>query len=170
MLGSPKPAACFLEAQRCSLRALSCALVVMKLLWVLLCWVSLLVAGCSSVQSRIEPGHSFAGRTRFFVVSNLNDNRAVDQRIVASLRARGFEADHGPRTLMPETTEVLLSYADRWTWDFSDHLVYLQIAAGTPQGEIARPYASVSYRKNVELSTQLDEIVARLVGELLSAK
>jgi uncharacterized protein YceK len=142
----------------------------MKLFWVCLSVFSLLIAGCSSVRSHAEPGHSFAGRSRFFVVSNLNDNHAVDQRITAALRTRGFTAEYGPRTLMADDAEVLISYTDRWTWDFSDHLVYLQIAAGKPQGEIARPYASVTYRKNVELSTKLDEVVGRLVDELLKTK
>jgi hypothetical protein len=128
-----------------------------------------LVAGCASTHTQVaEPGRSLKDVRRFFVLRNLKDNHGIDTRIVRALQARGFEAESGPITLLPASAQAVVMYEDRWAWDFSDHMVYLKIGARDPQAVF--PYVSASYLKQVAFSTQVDDVVAQVVADLLAAK
>lgn len=127
-----------------------------------------LFAGCTSTRTQVlEKGRNLEEVRRFFVLRNLKDNHGIDVRIVRALQTRGFEAESGPITLLPDSAQVVLLYEDRWTWDFSDHMVYLKISARDPQAVF--PYLSASYHKQVAFTTRVDEVVDDVVGKLLTA-
>lgn len=88
-----------------------------------------LLAACSSVTTRRDPGAKLGQYQRFFVEQRLNDNHATGDLIAAELRARGLQADCGPVTMMPDDTQVLISYDARWTWDFHSYLIDLSMTA-----------------------------------------
>ncbi len=136
---------------------------------VVLAWLAcVLFAGCASTRTHVvEKGRNLEDVRRFFVLRNLKDNHGLDVRIVRALRARGFEAESGPITLLPDSAQAVLLYEDRWTWDFSDHMVYLKISARDPQTVF--PYLSASYQKQVAFTTRVDEVVDAVVGKLLAA-
>jgi hypothetical protein len=125
------------------------------------------LAGCTAINTHVEKEHALHLATcrHFFVLSNLNDNHGVDQSIVRALKARGMDVESGPLTMLPDSAQVIITYDDKWAWDFSAHMVYLQLGAQDPQA--ARPFAMVAYQKSVALSTQLDDVVALLVDQLL---
>src|SRR5690349_11607586 len=93
----------------------------------LLVLLALLLGGCTAYNAQVQRGRSLAGVQRFFVLANANDSHGLEHRIVAALRARGLTAESGPRTMMPENTQALITYEDHWAWDFGDHLVHLQL-------------------------------------------
>jgi len=119
------------------------------------------------MSTKVDKGRHLAAVRHFFVLSNLNDNHAIDESIVRALQARGFQAESGPSTMIPDTAQALVTYEDRWAWDFSNHMVHLRISAQEPQA--FQPYASAVYHKNVALSTEVDVVVDQLVGELLKS-
>lgn len=126
----------------------------------------LLGSGCASY--RIQPGSLSPAEPyqRFFVQANLNDNHALDRLIASGLQARGFEAEAGPLTMRPRSTQVVVTYQDRWSWDFGEHIVYLRIAlhkADSPQ-----PYASATFSGPISLSKDASRVVDRLLTQLLS--
>jgi len=84
-----------------------------------------LFSGCSSVNSRqvVELGRF----QRFYVERRLNENNRVDELIAAEIRARGHIAGSGPRTMMPEDTQVIVTYDARWNWDFKTYLIELNL-------------------------------------------
>ena len=142
------------------------ATLIPRLLVVLL--ASLLLAGCASYDGYVERGKGLAGVKRFFIVTNLNDNHALDHRIAEALQAHGFTAGTGPRTMMPEDTQAIVSYQDRWAWDFGDHLVYLNIGA---QDELSNELiASVSFSASIPLREPVAATVGRLVDRLVAGK
>lgn len=127
-----------------------------------------LFAGCASTQSGVsEPGRTLDGIERFFVLRNLKDNHRVHESIVRALQARGLHAESGPFTLLPADAQVVITYEDRWSWDFGDHMVSLKLGARDPKA--ALPYATASYLDYVALKTDVDAVTARVVGELLAA-
>ncbi len=127
-----------------------------------------LFAGCASKQTHVsENGRSLRDVRRVFVLRNLKDNHGIDVRIVRALQARGLEAESGPITLLPTSAQAVIVYEDRWAWDFSDHMVYLRLGARDPEGVF--PYVSASYLKQVAFTTQIDEVVSQVVGDLLAA-
>jgi hypothetical protein len=123
------------------------------------------LGGCASYDSSVESGRSFAKVQRFFVLSNLNDNHGLDHQLVESLKAHGRTADAGPLTMMPDDTQVVVLYQDRWTWDFGDHLIYLQVAVRDTRSE--QPFATVSFSAKVPTSKTPAAIVDSLVDKLL---
>ena len=93
--------------------------------FILLALLAGLFSGCSSVNSRqvVELGRF----QRFYVERRLNENNRVDELIAAEIRARGHIAGSGPRTMMPEDTQVIVTYDARWTWDFKTYLIELNL-------------------------------------------
>jgi hypothetical protein len=130
--------------------------------------LALLLGGCASFDAHVERGRSLQGVQRFFVVSNLNDNHAFDRQITEALRARGLTAETGPLTMMPDNTQAVVTFQDRWTWDFSDHLVFLKINVRDTRSE--QSFASVSFDARVPLREPTSEIIGKLVDRLFQPK
>ena len=93
--------------------------------FILLALLAGLFSGCSSVNSRqvVELGRF----QRFYVERRPNENNRVDELIAAEIRARGHIAGSGPRTMMPEDTQVIVTYDARWNWDFKTYLIELNL-------------------------------------------
>ena len=132
----------------------------------LLC-LGLLLGGCASFDAQVEHGRSLAKVQRFFVVSNNNDNHALDQQIAGAIKARGFAADTGPLTMMPENTQAVVMFQDHWSWDFGDHLAFLKIAVRDPQSE--QSFASVTFNARVPGRESTPEIVSQLVDRIFDS-
>ena len=128
---------------------------------------ALLLGGCASYDAQVDKGRGFAKIQRFFVLSNLNDNHGLDHQLAESLKARGREAETGPLTMMPDNTQVVVSYQDHWTWDFGDHLIFLQISVRDVRSE--QPFATVTYSAKVPsrdtAATTVGQLVDRLLGK-----
>lgn len=127
---------------------------------------ALLLTGCASYQAQPGSAQRLEGRQRFFVLANSNDSRGLNHRIVATLKARGLTADTGPRTMLPEDTQIVVTYQDHWAWDFGEHLVHLQLSAfepGSPQ-----PIAGASYSAKIPGRQSPAEIVEELLGRLVA--
>jgi hypothetical protein len=127
-----------------------------------------LLAGCASYEAEVDRRHSLVGVQRYFVLTNPNDGHALDRQIAAALSSRGYQTDFGPLTMMPDETQAIVSYQDHWTWDFGDHLVYLQISVHDRKTN--QIYASVSFSAKVPGRKSPAEIADGLVGRFLPAK
>jgi len=126
---------------------------------------ALLTTGCTSVEAH-PAGKAVANKKSFFVLSNQNDNHTIDRQIVTTLKARGYEGDCGPHTMMPDDTEVVVSYTDRWAWDFGDRLVFLQIDA--KDRRTGQLYGSTVFRAKIPSGKSVDKIIGELVDRLLA--
>ena len=110
---------------------------------VLLLPVALLLAGCSSLSTHVEPKTNLGQLKHIFVVENLNDNHNLHRLIVQELQARGIQAESGPLTLIPPGTKTYLVYDDHWDWDFKDYLIGLSITLRETSSD--RPLANAFY-------------------------
>ena len=127
--------------------------------------LSLLPAGCTSYNERTTTGANLAAKKHFFVLSNLNDNHAIDRLVEAELKSRGYDGSSGPHTMMPDDAEVLVTYDENWAWDFGDHLVYLQLTAtNTRTGEL---YATASFKAKIPSNKSVEKIIAELIDRML---
>jgi lysyl-tRNA synthetase class I len=127
--------------------------------------LALLLGGCASFDASVEGGQSLQAVQRFFVVSNLNDNRALDHQIAKALKSRGLTAEVGPLTMMPDDTQAVVTYQDHWAWDFGEHLVFLKINVRKPAQE--QSYASATFSAKVPLREPATVTLRRLVETLL---
>jgi hypothetical protein len=89
------------------------------------------LAACSSPNSRINPGADLSGYSHIWVEHRLADGHSVDEIIARSLRTLGYDASCGPRTLMPDNAEVILSYDDHWTDDFTSYMIQIAMTLHT---------------------------------------
>lgn len=128
-------------------------------------FLGLLLGGCASFEASVERGRSLRDMRRFFVLSNSNDNRALDQQIAHALKTRGRTVEVGPLTMMPADTQAVIAFQDHWAWDFGEHLVFLKITVRDPFA--SQTYASVTFSSRVPVREQTAATVDRLVGVLL---
>lgn len=127
-----------------------------------------LLAGCASYEARHTRPQGFTGFRHLFVLSNANDNRALDRQIAAALRARGYEVETGPHTMMPDATQVVITYQDVWAWDFREHLVSLQLQARERKANT--PFATARYGARFPSRKPVGELIDGLVEQLLTGK
>ena len=127
----------------------------------------LLLGGCVSYDRNVVSSHGLDGVKRFFVLSNQNDNHGLDHQIEAALEIRGNEASVGPLTMLPDDAQVIITYEDRWEWDFGDHLIYLQLNARNRRTEqqIAGVRFSAKIPKGKAIPTVIGELIDRLLAD-----
>lgn len=128
--------------------------------------IALLLAGCSSYVSIAEPGLSQKSYQHFFVKSNFDDNHGIDGRIVRALQDRGLQAEKGPLTLLPKEAQAIITYEDRWNWDFKTHLTGLRLFLADAHSE--KRIASGSFNGPAAMFTSTDEAIDRLVNKVLT--
>lgn len=131
----------------------------------LLAFGTLFLAACSSYEAH-PGGAKVAGQKRIFILSNQNDNNFLDTQIVSALKARGYESECGPLTMMPDDTQVIVSYEDHWTWDFGDHLAYLQITARDRRTN--QVYGSAVFKAKIPTKKSIPKIIGELVDRILA--
>lgn len=85
------------------------------------------LSGCSSLSAEGARA-DLPKASRVFVEQRLNDNHGLDRALVAELRALGYTAESGPLTMMPENTQLVVTYDAREEWDFRAYLIELNIA------------------------------------------
>jgi len=106
---------------------LNLRLLVLRLLLPLL---ALAPAGCTtSISARKVV--ALDRYPRIYVERRLNDNHRIDELFVAELKRLGRDASSGPLTMLPEKTDLLLTYDTRWEWDFRTYLIELNLELHT---------------------------------------
>ena len=128
---------------------------------VLLLGIALLLCSCASVNTHRDPHANLSGLKRFYVIHRLTDNHHIDDTIVAHLQSLGREAAAGPLTMMPQSTEAVITYRDEWAWDFKSYLLQLDIEISRAHNN--QPLARGSYRQ----PTLVTKDPAAVVKEIL---
>jgi hypothetical protein len=131
-------------------------------------FLSLALVGCSSYSARVEPGHDLTKYHEFFVKANFDDNHGIAGRIEGELRDRGFKATSGPLTMLPHSAQVIISYQDRWNWDFTNHLTGLTLRLSEARGDA--PIAAATFDGPASMATSLDGAVDKVITKLFKAR
>lgn len=105
---------------------------------------------------------------RVYVVHRLTDDHHIDEMIVRELQHLGHEASSGPLTLLPENTDAVLTYEDRWEWDFKTYLIELSVELHTARTE--KKLADGHYLQQTPRAKPAADVVRDLVGALLQTK
>jgi hypothetical protein len=127
-----------------------------------------LLTGCSSVQTHRNPGVDLARYQRFYVEHRLTDDRHLDEMIVARLHELGREASFGPLTMMPEDTQVVVTYEDAWAWDFKNYLIELNIQFRSARKDRGLAYGG--YRQPSMITKSPEEVVSLILTPLFSKR
>jgi hypothetical protein len=86
-----------------------------------------LLGGCSQITTRTLPKADIGSQKHIFVERRLADNYGVSVEIARQLRAMGYDASSGALTMMPPGTDLVVSYDDMWTWDFTTYMIEIDM-------------------------------------------
>lgn len=127
------------------------------------------VMGCSSVQVNRAPNFEVQRVQTVFVERLLSDQHGVFRLIEAELVRRGYAVSAGFPVQMPERgIDVVVSYQDRWAWDFRDHMVELAVTVRDPRTQ--RMLATSRWFRPGLTSRAPETMVRGVIGELFPAR
>jgi hypothetical protein len=137
----------------------------MKILVPLLA-LGLLAAGCASLDTQKQADYSQV--RRIYVEHRLTDNHHLDELIVAELNARGYTATCGPLTMMPEGMDAILTYEDRWAWDFHSYVMELGVELRASITD--KPLASAHYHQAAATTKSTEAVVREVIDALFKRR
>ena len=105
---------------------------------------ALVLTGCSTALS-VRKAVSLAPYKRIYVESRLADNHRLDELIANELKTYGVDATFGVPTMRPDKVDAIMTYEDRWQWDFKDYLIDMQIDLRETRGN--KPLATGHYHQ-----------------------
>jgi hypothetical protein len=139
---------------------------VMKLPALLFTLVALLVAGCSSLDTHEDT--DLSSLHHIYVEHRLTDGHRIDEAIVAELKSRGYDASSGPITMMPDGIEAIVSYEDRWAWDFNSYLIDLRIDVRA--NFTSKPLGHGHYHQASALTKSPPQVVHQIIDPMFKRK
>ena len=86
-----------------------------------------LLASCTNFSTQRNPEADLSQIKRIHIESRLNDNHGIDRLIARELQQLGYIASTGPLTMLPEDADAVITYEDEWTYDFTRHIVSLEV-------------------------------------------
>lgn len=137
----------------------------LSVLWLL---VAGLLAGCSTLNTHVEPKVNLKGLKHVFVQRNLNENHGMDGMIVRYLKEHGIEATSGPLTLMPPDATAYFTYQDQWDWDFKNYLIGLNVTVRNANTD--RIMASATYFRPTAFTKTPYQMVELTMAALFNQK
>jgi len=103
------------------------------------------LSACSTLDTKKESKVNLAAYQHIFVEHLLSDGNGVDQILARELRGLGYDATSGPITMLPDNAEVVVAYEDRWTFDFTNYMIELDLIVRTARTD--HRLATVHYRR-----------------------
>lgn len=133
---------------------------------VLLALATLLFAGCASVETRKVIDLSTFKHV--YVEHRLTDDKHLDEMIAAELTRLGYVATVGPLTMLPDNADAVLSYEDRWEWDFKTYLIELNVTVTTARTK--KKLADGRFYQPTPNSKPASEVVSKVLTPLFAKK
>lgn len=115
----------------------------------------------TSDKGASEKSPVFYVHGEYYVERLPEDGRGINRLIVDDLRKRGLRAATGQPGLVPNETNVIITYQDRWMWDMSMYMIRLNIQLKTTDGDLlasGESYRTSMIRKSPEF----------MIGEILN--
>jgi len=137
-----------------------------RLLPLSLALAALLFGGCASVETRKVV--DLSPFKHIFVEHRLTDDRHLDEMIAAELTRLGYQATVGHLTMLPDNADAVLSYEDRWEWDFKTYLIELNITVRTARTK--KKLADGHFYQPTPNSKPPAEVVSRVLTPLFAKK
>ena len=121
-------------------------------------------SACSSVETRKVM--DLAPFKRIYVVRRFGDDHHLDEMLAGEFRRHGHVATTGPLTMLPENADAILTYADRWEWDFKNYLIEVTLELHTARTN--KKLADGRYYQPTPQPRPAADVVRDLVDRLLA--
>jgi hypothetical protein len=126
---------------------------------------ALVASGCSQISTRKVPNTAVWDSKHIFVEKRLSDNFGVAEDLEKELRALGYDASSGALTMKPEGTELIVSYDDMWTWDFSTYMIEIDIQVRNAKNDKIVAIGHY-FRPSIVFGRPPEAMIRELVGKL----
>jgi hypothetical protein len=130
----------------------------------LLLALPLLLGGCSSLTTQKDPSVDLSRVKTVFVERRLADDHRVAELITAELNSLGLEATCGPLTMLTGRVDAVITYTDRWEWDFKSYLIELNVRVR--DGRNDKLIAEISYYRPSILAKTPERVLHQLLPPL----
>ncbi len=134
----------------------------------LLLALGLLLSGCTSLQIQMDPSADLSHVKTVFVEHRLADDHHLDELITAELNTLGIQATSGPLTMQPDRVDAIISYTDRWEWDFKSYLIDLNLSVR--DGRTDKLLAEVGYYRPSVASKTPQSMLHEMLPPLFKAR
>ena len=131
---------------------------------------TIFLVGCVANSAvRYEAPSADLSRLHTFHVRHFSpDGRAVDSLIAKELRRMGFQASYGE--IEPDDVDAVVTYRDKWYWDFSTYMLALSIKIRDPDTDFPLAEGNSLHtslaRKTPE--AMVKEVLSNIFGEYQS--
>lgn len=140
----------------------------MKFLPAFFAAILLLATGCASNYAWRDSKIDFQKRKHFYVESELADSHQLHIAVAEQLNEMGYHATSGYLTMMPKDADALVSFQSRWTWDFKNYLIELNVQVRDPvSGKIL---ASSGYHRPGIGGMSTKDLIRRTLASILPSK
>ncbi len=123
-----------------------------------------LLGGCSSLSARKVV--DLKRYKHVYVEHRLADNHRIDEQIVAELKSLGCDASCGVLTMKPDNAEAIVSYDDRWAWDFKNYIIEFRLFVRDARAD--KPVAEGYYHQAGLTTKSSEQVVHHVLTELLN--
>lgn len=122
--------------------------------------------GCSvnRATADLTPGIELSKDSAYFVVKPATDNRATNEIIARQLSGLGYPATTGPESDIPEGTDTLVTYIDRWQWDITMYMLELTIMMADAKTDFTLASGNSFHTSLTRKSPE--EMVAEVLGNI----
>ena len=122
--------------------------------------------GCATttLDADVDPSTNLDALERFVVVKFGPDNRGIEDLIAQALVERGKSAVAVDARPDPVDADVVVTYQDKWMWDFTMYMIELRVVLRDPETDYVLA-TGTSYRTSLARKTPL-EMAREVVGEI----
>ena len=130
--------------------------------------VIIIMAGCSKalIKSDSAPGTNLATFKTFYVQKSPPDERGLEVVIANKLNELGFQATSGVDATPADPVDAVVTYKDRWMWDFTMYMLEIDIELHDPDSNFVfasgNSYRTSLVRKPPE--EMIDEVLRDIFG------
>lgn len=92
-------------------------------------------SGCAvnRAGATLSPGADLSKVKTAYVVKHSKDKYKVNEIIKTKLESRGYAVTTGPELPPPYTTDIAVTYVDKWMWDITMYMLELTIDFRDPK-------------------------------------
>lgn len=137
-------------------------------LLVLLCSFIALFSGCASTATTLAPGADLTKIKNIHVVKLAADERRIDKILADQLNVMGYSTTLGLESRIPEGTDAVLTYQDKWMWDITMYMLELNVQLRDPKTNMALATAK-SYRPSLQRKSP-PEMAKEVLTEIFKSK
>lgn len=126
--------------------------------------------GCAvnRATADVTPGIELSKDAAYYVVKPEADERATNEIIARQLSELGYPATTGPEGEIPEDTDTVVTYVDRWMWDITMYMIELTLTMSDAKTDFTLASGNSFHTSMTRKSPE--KMVAEVLGNIFAGE